>query len=187
MIKLVCIFATLLLLIKPNTAYAGGGNTVLEKIEPTNIVVDTNTDAGVKSLAKEYSINQDPESTRLFSPNLILNVSAFQIAILAFLIPLSFDMVSKISDKYNSDVISRFFSKRILPKWYQLMALLSIFLLVLIGAFPVSETLAIILTLTIFILNCIWVGWFLYKFRLYLESPIRVVQELVTDAKEALK
>lgn len=52
-------------------------------------------------------------------PSFLSDVAAFEAAIIAFLVPLSIEIISKISERYNSDVITRTFNSiwenRILP------------------------------------------------------------------------
>ena len=53
------------------------------------------------------------------NPNFLSDVAAFEAAIIAFLVPLSIEIISKISERYNSDVITRSFennwANKILP------------------------------------------------------------------------
>ena len=53
------------------------------------------------------------------NPTFLSDVAAFEAAIIAFLVPLSIEIISKISERYNSDVITRSFDNtwenKILP------------------------------------------------------------------------
>lgn len=53
------------------------------------------------------------------NPTFLSNIAAFEAAIIAFLIPLSIEIISKISERYNSEVIIRSFenywANKILP------------------------------------------------------------------------
>lgn len=50
------------------------------------------------------------------NPEFLFIVVSFEIAIIAFLIPLSIEIISKISERYSSDIISSFYSK----KWWNI-------------------------------------------------------------------
>ncbi len=63
------------------------------------------------------------------NPTFLSDVAAFEAAIIAFLVPLSIEIISKISERYNSDVITRSFNKY----WKILSPFLLINIVVAIG------------------------------------------------------
>lgn len=64
--------------------------------------------------------------------NFLSDIAAFEAVVIAFLVPLSIDIISKISDRYNSDVISQIFendwANKILPPLLLVNIVLAIFL-----------------------------------------------------------
>lgn len=46
------------------------------------------------------------------NPTFLSDVAAFEAAIIAFLVPLSIEIISKLSERYNSDVITRSFDSK---------------------------------------------------------------------------
>ncbi len=64
--------------------------------------------------------------------NFLSDIAAFEAVVIAFLVPLSIDIISKISDRYNSDVISQIFendwANKILPRLLLVNIVLAIFL-----------------------------------------------------------
>lgn len=69
------------------------------------------------------------------NPTFLSDVAAFEAAIIAFLVPLSIEIISKISERYSSDVITRSFSN----DWKNLLLppflLINIFLAILLRFF----------------------------------------------------
>jgi len=60
------------------------------------------------------------------SPNFLSDIASFEIVILAFLVPLSIDIVSKISERYKSDSIINLFQKPWQIKYMPIILLINI-------------------------------------------------------------
>src|SRR4030042_5679685 len=75
-------------------------------------------------------------------PDFLSNIAAFEAAIIALAVPLSFQMVSRISERYESDVITRQFLSEwainLFPMFLIINILLAITLRVAVDGEPVS-------------------------------------------------
>jgi len=151
---------------------------------------------------KETETQEDPfvdvepiavRKSGIFNFDFLSDIVTFEIAIFAFLIPLSFEMISRISERYNSEIITSFFGRKVLPLRIQIFILLSSVLTILYGLTGwVSSQKAIlawlvILPIILFFLVIYFITKFLIHFRLYLTSPEVILNELFEDAKEAIK
>lgn len=61
-------------------------------------------------------------------PSFLSDIAAFESVILAFLVPLSIDIISKISERYKSDVITYLFQKPWQIRYLPLILLINIVL-----------------------------------------------------------
>lgn len=76
------------------------------------------------------------------SPNVsfLSDVAAFEAAVIAFLVPLSIEIVSKLSERYQSDVIIRAFEDSIENKYLPLILIINIIIAIVLRFFINDDT-----------------------------------------------
>ena len=133
----------------------------------------------------------------LFCPNPNANflglVVGFEGALLAVAIPLSFSMVSNISEKFESDLITeRFFNRfeiRIFPALLVAAIVLSAVLAFVDVAFytnPLWKAGSWI-AMGLFLVICIVFAHFINTVRRYIADVQNIIEELLDDAEKAIK
>ncbi len=119
----------------------------------------------------------------------IPQILAFEIAVIALSVPLSYQIVSRISERYNSDIISSKFlgelEIRIFPKYL----IINIFLNATILIFPKEFYGSFLKLFSLFLYFCFIISLiFLYKFinKLikYVTSSDYILERMYTDAKK---
>lgn len=131
----------------------------------------------------------------LFNPDIdfLSYIITFEAVIIAIAIPLSFEMVSRISERYQSEVIT----KKFLKEWdTKLLPFLSIFHIIFatILRFTIKKnfepmcwgTLALI-NILLFIFIAIITTLYIKKVIKYISNPEFIMKKLFEDAKNAIK
>lgn len=105
-VVVISIILFLLIIFSPIKIFADGGNfkVNVEEIPLKNSVIQNSDIKNKPNLISELKV--PPNMAGFLS-----DVLAFQTAILAILIPLSFDVISRISDRYKSEIIINRFQK----------------------------------------------------------------------------
>lgn len=117
------------------------------------------------------------------------DVIAFEAAIAAIAVPLSFEMVSRISERYHSDVINRVFLKDPLVRWFPRIILLHL-ILVITSKFFRTSTYEIFwrsvdgALFVYFVVVVLLFALFLRRLRIYLTDTSYVLGLLLKQANE---
>ncbi len=145
----------------------------------------------------EENVIYKPESSRpskkhtvVLKPDLgyLSDIIALEIAIIAFLIPLIIDVISRLSDRYDSEIIVKLFVKE---KTFSLFPFFLVFNIISIILFK-SLNLGIYKPILIFIiflavLTNIWILWLFRLLKKYLIDLSYVKEKLYNDAEKSLK
>lgn len=127
------------------------------------------------------------------NPTFLSDVAAFEAVIIAFLVPLSIEIISKISERYNSEVIIRTFENRwenkILPPFLliNIIAAIALRFLVEDNVDSLSWKIAawVILLVFIFIAFAIW--RVIIRIKTFISDTKTIVNQLYRDVEESLK
>jgi len=127
------------------------------------------------------------------NPTFLSDVAAFEAVIIAFLVPLSIEIISKISERYNSEVITRTFENKwenkILPPFLLINIIAAIVLRFLVedNVDSLSWKIAawVILLVFIFIAFAIW--RVIIRIKTFISDTKTIVNQLYRDVEESLK
>jgi hypothetical protein len=117
------------------------------------------------------------------------DIIAFEAAIAAIAVPLSFEMVSRISERYHSDVLNRVFLRDPLIKWFPRVILLHL-LLVIASKFLRNNSHELFwhsvdgALFVYFVIVVIMFSLFLWRLRIYLTDTSYVLGILLKRANE---
>ncbi len=127
------------------------------------------------------------------SPAFLTDVAAFEGIILAIAIPLSLEIVSRVSERYQSEVISKRFIREWPIKLLPILLILNILMAVALKFFmpnnpttPVWKLLAWITFAGFLIIASIFFI-FIAKLKRYMTDPEFVLDNLFNEAEKALK
>lgn len=127
------------------------------------------------------------------NPSGLSDVAAFSAVIIGLWIPLSIEIITRISDRYKSEVIVTLFERRWQNRWLPRVFIFNLLLTVLLRFFiPEKEisTLEIILSwlsIIIFITSCAFLVNSIKIVKIYTYKTDYILQELINDAKKILK
>jgi hypothetical protein len=128
------------------------------------------------------------------NPTFLSDIAAFEAAIISFLIPLSIEIISKISERYNSDVITRSFENhwenKLLPTFLLIDAVAAIILRFLSDENSNNHLMwklsaIIVFMLFIFIAFAIWCV--IRRIKYFMGNAQSVVNKLYEDAKKSIQ
>ena len=126
-------------------------------------------------------------------PDFLSDVAAFEAAVIALAIPLSLDMVSRISERYQSEVITKRFLQEWSIKWLPRLLIINIIIAVSLRFFvddnPTSAIWKILSwgTFSLFLFIIAVLIKFLYLLKKYLTDMEFVLTELFYEAEKLLK
>lgn len=127
------------------------------------------------------------------TPDFLSDVAAFEAMVIALSVPLSYDIVSRISDKYKSDVIAKRYRSHLVIRWLPPALILNIIFAVglkfFVGGHPDSPlwrlcAWLVFLGFIVIALALIRFFWLTMKFGL---RSTDVLERLFHDAEEAIK
>lgn len=128
------------------------------------------------------------------SPNFLSDIAAFEAAVIALAIPLSFEIVSRISERYQSDVISKRFVRErvivILPIFMVINIILAVSLRFCAGDTPSSTLWKIFAWVTFImfiVIALIFIFSFIPRLKKYMTSSDFVTDGLFNDAEKAIR
>lgn len=128
------------------------------------------------------------------TPDFLSDIAAFEAVVIALAIPLSFEIVSRISERYQSEVISRKFiqnwSIKLLPIFLIFNMIFSISLRFFINSNTTSiiwKLLAWITFAGFLIIAVIFLFGFIPKLKRYMTDSDYVLEELFNEAEKSLK
>lgn len=126
------------------------------------------------------------------NPDFLSDVAAFSGVLIALAIPLSFETIFRISDKYQSDLISDKFDKEfinnLLPVFLVVTILLAVILRFLVGDSPNSVLWKILAWALLFFFIAIpfLLFWYIKNMRSYMNSG-RITNEFLKNAQKIIK
>ncbi len=129
------------------------------------------------------------------NPSFLSDVAAFEAAIIALLVPLSIEIVSKISERYNSDVITRAFEgswgNKILPPFLLINVVAAVFLRFIVQEQGLNDLLiwkisawAVFL---IFMVVAFAIWRVIIRIKIFVGDPKAVIDQLYKDVEESLE
>lgn len=125
--------------------------------------------------------------------NFLTDVAAFGSAILAFLIPLSTEMISKLSERYKSEAIARTYIKEWINKLFPFLLVSNILLAVILRFFSLENSNSQVwkifswALLILFILTTFLTLYFFSLLRKYLSDIKFVIEKISHKIDDALK
>lgn len=130
-----------------------------------------------------------------FSPEIsfLSDVAAFEGVILAILIPLSTDIVSKISERYNSEIIVNTFESPLWNRSLPIVLLINIILAIILRfSMQQDETgivfriLAWIILMSLFYIACV-VYFVIQRIKNFIKNPKNVIDQLIKQAEASFE
>ncbi|HEX7017421.1 MAG TPA: hypothetical protein VF209_00740 [Patescibacteria group bacterium] len=172
------ILTVFLFLVSP--VYAGGSNGVI--ISNTSEVSIENRNSGTEKTesADTPSYLSLPEKASGF----ISDALTVQTAILALLLPLSVDIVSRISDRYKSEIIMNRFIKEPFFRALAIILLLNITYLLFLSFFKVESFLLTGFSFLLSIASMVLLALFFNLILQYVRSPSFVKEQLFNEAEK---
>lgn len=127
------------------------------------------------------------------NPTFLSDVAAFEAAIIAFLVPLSIEIISKISERYNSDVIIRTFERHWANRILAPFLLLNIVAAVILRFLVVDSADSTIWKIIGWMMLVIFVGvayaiWrVINRIKVFISNTKSVINELYRNVEESLQ
>lgn len=128
------------------------------------------------------------------TPNFLSDIAAFEAVVIGLAIPLSFEIVSRISERYQSKVITKKFIQNWEIKWLPVFLIVNIIIAITLRFFvrdnPVWTTWKILAWIT-FVGFLFIAGIFLFKFlpklKRYMTDTNFILDELFNEAEKLFK
>ncbi len=126
-------------------------------------------------------------------PNFLSDVAAFEAVLIGLTVPLALDIVSRISERYQSEVISKQFIQEWEIKWLPRFLMFNIIIAIVLRFLVNGEQSSIIwkiaawITLVIFIAIAIIFTKFIKKLENYITDTEFVLQRLYDEAEKLFK
>ncbi|PIR88863.1 MAG: hypothetical protein COU07_04140 [Candidatus Harrisonbacteria bacterium CG10_big_fil_rev_8_21_14_0_10_40_38] len=127
------------------------------------------------------------------NPTFLSDVAAFEAAIIAFLVPLSIEIISKISERYNSDVITRSFNNtwenKILPPFL----LINIVAAILLRFFVQDDINSVVwkilawIVLLVFIYIAFAIWRIINRIKTFMSDTKSVISQLYEDVEKSIE
>jgi hypothetical protein len=127
------------------------------------------------------------------SPNYLSDIAAFEAVIIALAVPLGFEIVSRFSDRFSSEVVAKRFSNEWELKWLPWLLIPNIILAVTLRFFVGDETTSCLWNVIAwivffgFILVALMLAFFIRRLRKYTTDTEYILGRLYDDAKRSLK
>jgi len=121
------------------------------------------------------------------------DVAAFEAVVIGLAIPLSFEIVSRISERYKSEVITKRFLQEWTSRWLQVLLLANIVLTVCLKFFVRDDStgdawkIFAWITFAGFLFTTVVFLMFLRRLKLYASDTEFVLNELFNDAEQFFK
>lgn len=181
-------FFCLLVLLTSRVLASGGFTSISQSNSSSEERNTLESPSATSSEQKNEVISSDSESdpTRNLS-DFLTDVLSYQTAILALLIPLSFDVVSRISDRYRSEVIIKRFQKEV--PFLGLIAVLvaNITYILTLRFLSVESFGANLVVLFLTAASIGFMGWFFWLIFKYTSGTSFIKEKLINDARQLLK
>lgn len=148
---------------------------------------------GVINFKKNLLNLISPVFTFTPEPHFLSDIATFEAVIIGLAVPLSLEMVSRISERYQSEVISKQFLKEREVKLLPILLMLNIFLAIGLRFFVTGEQSSIIwkilawITLVSFLVIGIIFVKFIKKLENYITNPEFILDGLYDKAEKSLE
>jgi len=127
------------------------------------------------------------------NPTFLSDVAAFEAAIIAFLVPLSIEIISKVSERYNSDVITRSFNNtwenKILPP-FLLINIVAAIILRFFVQYDINSVIWKILAwfvLLVFIYIAFAIWRVINRIKTFMSDTKSIISQLYEDVEKSIE
>ena len=127
------------------------------------------------------------------NPNFLLAIATVEAAILAFLIPLSFEMITKISERYQSEVVSEPFRRELVNRVLPICLIYNIVMAVVLIYFDDMRHASILwqtvaqVSLLIFLSIAVMIAVFIDKLKSYMTNIDIILDKLFDEAENYIQ
>lgn len=116
------------------------------------------------------------------------DIIAFETAIIAFLIPLVVDVISRLSDRYDSEVIVKQFVKEKVFSLFPFFLVFNIISIILIKLFSLDAYRPVqVFIVSLAVFTNVWILWLFRLLKKYLLDLSYVKEKLFKDAQKSLE
>ena len=126
------------------------------------------------------------------SVNFLSDIAAFEAAVIAFLIPLSLEMVARISERYQSEVVLKPFEDEFENRYLLVLLLINASLAIFLRFFVTQEVISgvlgilAMLVLVVFVATAWMIFQFIRKLKKYMTDTDFLMNKLFEDAHRAI-
>jgi len=126
-------------------------------------------------------------------PNFLSDVAAFEAVVISIAIPLSFEIISRISERYQSDILTKRFSQEWVVRWLPVFLIFNIVIAITLRFFvedvPTTSLWKPLAWITL--IGFLFVAWALIKFlrllKNYMTETEFILNRLFDEAEKSLK
>lgn len=128
------------------------------------------------------------------NPDFLSDIAAFEAAVIAFLIPLSIEIVSKVSERYESEITIRVFEERLSNKFLPYFLMVNIGLAIMLRFFINSTNgssaffvISSWIILVLFVWIAIMILLVIRNIKKFVTNKHFIIEELINDAKKSIE
>jgi hypothetical protein len=127
------------------------------------------------------------------NPEFLSDIAAFEAVIIAFLVPLSIEIISKLSERYNSDVITRSFENNFKNRTLPPLLLINIVVAIILRFFikdqtnPTALNILAWIVLLIFMYTAYAIWTVINRIKTFISDTQYVINQLYEDVKKSIK
>jgi len=178
-------FICFLLFLNTKNAYTDGGQSDISKPPSFQAKYEPQS---IEESSQDYSEFGNIKKPNFIDYESLSDIIGFEVAILAFFIPLAIDMISRLSDRYASESIVKSFESERLYRWLPWVLAFNIAFVIFVKAFNIVLPKSFsYLTVIIAVGLNFWILALLSRIKRYLISPDYVKDKLFKIAEEAIK
>ena len=161
----------------------GNNDSISLNIIEQNVDTATKPNLETKKNEEENIFSGDKVKKKAFLSEFL----ALQTAILAFLIPLAFDVVTRISEKYKSEIVIKHFQREKIFLILIFVLFVNILYLLSLGFFEINVSVMSGISFFLTILSVFLLFGFLILLRSYSSSSKYIKEKLLNEAKKLIK
>ena len=126
------------------------------------------------------------------SVNFLSDIAAFEAAVIAFLIPLSLEMVARISERYQSEVVLKPFEDEFENRYLLILLLINASLAIFLRFFVTEDVISgalrvlAVLVLVVFVVTAWMIFQFIHKLKKYMTDTDFLMNKLFENAQRAI-
>lgn len=178
------VLCLILMILSSGMVFSGGGRHAEELVSEQSKPGLTINDKDKQTVSQaQQIIIPDKENTYDFYKESL----AFNIAILALLVPLSSDIVSRITERYKSDIIIKKFLEEIIFKSQVVVLFINIIYLFIVIFFRLNNFIFLLVSGILLLVSIINLILFIGLFYKYATKWDFILKGLLNDAKTILK